>query len=101
LIIFPEEVLYFPLSSYVLDVHKVMIKVRMMLPLLRPSKEKFRKRLAEHLKSAVCEIRIVNPVAEGIAERLADLFLNLIDANWVEVEKMERFLSRFMEELEN
>ncbi|GEM_PF-3456838 len=75
----------------------IKIKMRMLLPFLRPSKEKSRERLRNYLKSAICEIRISNPIAEGAAEELANLFLKLIDANEIEAEKIERFLNGLME----
>ncbi len=74
--------------------------MRVLLPFLRPSKEKAREKLLGFLKSAICEIRIANPIAEGAAEELAHLFLKLIDANEIEIEIIERFLERLLKETE-
>jgi len=66
----------------------------MLLPFFRPSREKSKKKLSELMKSAICEIRIANPIAEEAAEKIACLFLELIDANEVGVERIERVLKR-------
>ncbi|HIE23628.1 MAG TPA: hypothetical protein EYP68_05310 [Candidatus Korarchaeota archaeon] len=77
--------------------YSIKFRIRMLLPFLRPSKEKARKKLSSFLESAICEIRIANPIAEGAAEELAHLFLKLIDANEIEVETIETFLKGLME----
>ncbi len=69
----------------------------MAIPFLRPSKEKSRRKLINLLSSAVCEIRIVNPIAQEVAERLAELFIELIEANELEVEKMNAVISQLEE----
>lgn len=74
------------------------LRLKMFLPFLRPSKEKTRKELSEFLKSAICQIRIANPVAQGAAEKLAHLFLELMDANEVDVERIERVLDALVGE---
>ena len=78
--------------------YSIKVRLKMLIPFLRPSKEKTRDKLSEFLKSAICQIRIANPIAQEAAEKLAHLFLELMDASEIDVERIEMVLKMLVDE---
>ena len=60
---------------------------------LRPSLEKSRSRVRRSLKSILAEIRIVNPLADDVAEELAALMEHLLVATPSELDALRRALA--------
>lgn len=77
----------------------LLLRIRYLVPFLRPSLEGQRNRLQKHLKAALGDIRIANPLSDEAATKAAAIIAHLLDASEGEAKRMSDALDLLLLEL--